>query len=95
MAVVVILSGFDWMNIWLNWLVSFTILSLIKLTQKLWFQFKVISKLFRVAEWVGGWLAGKELIIRLSSVQLELELELGLELGNKLVRACCVRQRSS
>ena len=47
----------------------------------LWFIFKVtfgtIPDGWLVAGW---WLAGKELIIRLSSVQLGLEL--GLELGN-------------
>jgi hypothetical protein len=48
----------------------------------LWFTFKVAFGTIP-AGWVAGWLAGKELIIRLSSVQLELEL--GLELGYKVV----------
>jgi hypothetical protein len=45
----------------------------------LWFTFKVTFETIP-AGWVGGWLAGKEMIIILPQVQLELEL--GLELGN-------------
>jgi hypothetical protein len=46
----------------------------------LWFTFKVTFGTIPA-----GWLAGKEMIIILPQVQLELELELGLELGKKLV----------
>jgi hypothetical protein len=47
----------------------------------LWFTFKVTFETIP-GGWLAGWVAGKEMIIILPQVQLELEL--GLELGNYL-----------
>ena len=38
--------------------------------------------LVRVGGWLGGWLGGRTVIIRLNSVQLQLQLPAGTELGN-------------